>query len=216
MPRSGSGVHALVTRHRFDGWRALAALAGYLALGLLAPRGPARWERTAFRALNRGGTIHPLRVPQQLGTPWVLPGISLLAFWRSRPHLAVAAALALPLEKGLEVSVKYLTGRLRPAKASPGADLHDDAPTSGPSYPSGHAAIAFAALVLAAPYLPDLAVAVLGVAALTTAATRVHQGAHYPLDAAGGVLLGSGVGWLLRFTLGSPSSSPSAVSAPRR
>ena len=58
-----------------------------------------------------------------------------------RPHLAVSAALALPLEKGLEVGVKELVRRRRPAEVLD-ATLHDDAPTEGGSYPSGHAAIA--------------------------------------------------------------------------
>ena len=78
-------------------------------------------------------------------------GVGLLP--TDRPHLMVAAGLALPVEKGLEVGVKKVVNRRRPAQVLE-PNLHDDAPTDGPSYPSGHAAIATCGVVLAAPYLP--------------------------------------------------------------
>jgi membrane-associated phospholipid phosphatase len=184
-----------------DGWIALVTGLGYVGLAPLAARDPGSWERTAFRTVNHtGGKIHALRIPQQMGTPWVLPGLALLGFQTHRPRLAVTAGLALPLEKSLEVGVKKMARRRRPAQALPDADLRDDAPASGPSYPSGHAAIAFAAVVLAAPYLPTVATLALGTGAALTSLTRVHQGAHYPLDAVGGALLGTAAGSMLKAT----------------
>ncbi len=190
--------------HR-DGRSGLLLLGCYLGLGAVAARPTGRREQRVLKAVNRlGGEVPLLRVPQQLGTPWVLPGIALVGFCTHRPRLTVAAGLALPVEKVLEVGVKALTRRRRPAGDLHDVELHDDAPVEGSSYPSGHAAIAFATVVLLAPYVGDAAAAALLAGAVLTALTRVHQGAHYPLDAVGGVLLGGAVGWLLRAAFGLP------------
>lgn len=189
--------------------RVVAVTAGlaYLGLGPLAARDPQLWERVVFRAVNHDarGSAPLLRVPQQLGTPWLLPAMAAFAFSTRRPHLAVAAGVALPLEKAFEVGVKKIAQRRRPAQVLD-TELHDDAPTEGPSYPSGHAALATCAAVLAAPYLPGYVVAGLAVATWLTTYTRVHQGAHFPLDAVGGVLLGASVGAGLNYTIGVPSN----------
>jgi undecaprenyl-diphosphatase len=189
---------------RSDGWAALASSLAYVALGLVAARRPPAWDVAGLRAANRRGDTPLLRVPQQLGTPWVLPGLALAGFWTRRPHLAVAGALALPMEKALEVGVKNLTRRSRPALVAPDVELRDDAPTTGGSYPSGHAAIAACAALLASTYLPGWSWPALAVPVGLTAFTRVHQGAHFPLDGAGGLLLGVGVGSAVRFAVGTP------------
>ena len=195
---------AAVRRRKLDGWLALAASAGYVGLVPLARLDPMRPERFAFRAMNgTTGSVPALRVPQQLGTPWLLPGIAVVGFFTHRPALAVTAALALPLEKGLEVGVKLLFERRRPDKVLD-AVLHDDAPTEGGSYPSGHAAIAACAAWLIAAHLPGWSAGPLATAVGATTFTRVHQGAHFPLDAVGGVLMGASAGALLTFAFGVP------------
>jgi undecaprenyl-diphosphatase len=118
----------------------------------------------------------------------------------------VVAGVALPLEKGLEVGLKNIVRRKRPAKADPEAVLHDDAPEAGPSYPSGHAAIASTAVVALSPYLPRPVVTAGAVLAGATAAIRIKQGAHFPMDAVGGVALGLGVGAGLTAVVGRPAS----------
>lgn len=199
----GVAVSATTTRRRSaDAWLALTAGTGYAALAVACGRDPARWESRAFRELNHTGRTPALRLPQQLGTPWVLPSLGLFGFITHRPQLALSAGLALPLEKGLEVGVKKLTNRHRPAKAEPDPELLDDAPRDGPSYPSGHAAIAFCAVTLAAPYLPPAVVGVLAATAGVTAVRRIQQGAHFPLDGVGGALLGVAVGSLLTTVFG--------------
>jgi undecaprenyl-diphosphatase len=100
-----------------------------------------------------------LRVPLQLGTPWILPGLALGALAARRAHLALVAACALPVEKGLEVGLKKILNRPRPAQGDPDAVMHDDAPEEGPSYPSGHAAIASTAVFAGSPYLPSPGIA---------------------------------------------------------
>jgi membrane-associated phospholipid phosphatase len=192
-----------------DAWMAVVAGVAYLLLVPVAASEPPDWDRAAFAHANRaGGRIAALRVPQQLGTPWTLPSIAVAAFWARRPHLAVSAALALPLEKMLEVGVKKLTRRPRPAQVVGDARLRDDAPVTGGSFPSGHSAIASCAAVLTTPYLPKpaAAAAVLAVPAGLTSFVRVHQGAHFPLDALGGILMGVSAGALLNYTFGFPAS----------
>lgn len=193
-------------RFRRDGWTAVAGLAGYLVLGWRFQDPPGTLEQRLFAAVNHAGTTHPLlRLPQQLGTPWTLPGTAVCALLLRRPHLAVVAGCALPLEKALEVGLKKVVDRARPAQADPDAVLHDDAPEEGPSYPSGHAAIASTAAFAASPYLPA-PVVVAGLAcAAATSAVRVSQGAHFPVDAVGGLLLGLTVASGLTAVVGRPA-----------
>jgi membrane-associated phospholipid phosphatase len=189
---------------RADRWIAAGSGAAYLALGPLAARDPRRWERRLFQTANTGGSFPLLRVPQQLGTPWLLPSLSVLGWATNRPHLMMSGAAALPVEKALELGVKKVVARRRPAQVMD-AELHDDAPVAEPSYPSGHAAIATCGLVLGAPYLPGAALVPLTSSAAVTAYTRVHQGAHFPLDALGGALLGLCVGSMLNAVIGVPA-----------
>jgi membrane-associated phospholipid phosphatase len=192
-------------RHVGDRRLAGAALVTYLALGLVSRRPPRGLEHRLFASVNHDRDEQPLwRLPQQLGTPWTLPALAVAGFLRGRPHLTVVAACALPVEKGLEVGLKKVLQRKRPARADPRAVLHDDAPEEGPSYPSGHAAIAAAAVVALLPYLPPAALAAGALVAVTTSAARVRQGAHFPLDAVGGLALGVGVGAGLTALVGRP------------
>jgi len=203
----------LIRRRTRDRWLSLLSGGAYLALAAVAARNPQRWERRTFPRINHnGGTLSALRLPQQMGTPWMLPSIGLFGFWTHRPHLAVSGLLALPMEKSLEVGVKKLSKRRRPSQAQPEqTTLRDDAPADGPSYPSGHAAIAFCVVVLTAPYVPAAVTALLAGTATLTSFTRVHQGAHYPLDAVGGALLGVSVGSGLTFVFGLPEDSVAAL-----
>ena len=193
-----------VRRREADARVALGAALAYVALAPLAARDPKSWEQRVFHAVNgTGGSLPPLRVPQQLGTPWLMPAMAIAGFVTHRPQLVVSAGLALPLEKGLEVGTKKITQRRRPAQLID-PELHDDAPTDGPSYPSGHAAIAACAAALALPYLPAYAAFPLAVSVGLTTYTRVHQGAHFPVDGIGGVLMGVGAGSLLNYVFGLP------------
>lgn len=186
-----------------DGWAALATGTAYLVLARLAAGEPGPAEKRAFGTANGEGAVPVLRVPQQLGTPWLLPALSLLGALTHRPHLLVSAAVALPAEKVVEHLTKPLAGRPRPARAV-AASLHDDAPADGTSFPSGHAAVVTCGAVLVAPHLPTAAVAPLVLTGVLTACTRVHQGEHFPLDVAGGALLGAAVGSALAFVVGLP------------
>ncbi len=197
---------ARTVRDTADLRRLLVGFPLYLALGVWAEGRPGRRERRAFATVNHDTAPQPLfRVPQQLGTPWVLPGLAVLGFLTHRPHLAVTAAAALPVEKSLEVGVKKLLHRDRPSQADPRADLEDDAPVEGSSYPSGHAAIAFTAVLLTAPYLPRPVNALGLLHAGVASWVRVRQGAHFPADVLGGALLGVTVSSGLQAFVGRPA-----------
>jgi membrane-associated phospholipid phosphatase len=183
----------------------MLATVGYLALGMRFRRSVGRTERGLFARFNhRKEDITGLRAPQQLGSPWVLPVLGLVGFLTRRPHLAVTATLALPLEKAMEHSVKKLLDRPRPARADGHSEQRDGAPKDGPSFPSGHAATAFTAATLCADYVSGPAKALGYAAASTTAMVRVRQGAHFPGDALGGALLGIAVASTLRALVGRP------------
>lgn len=178
--------------------------AGLVVTGLaatVADRHPPA-DRRLFALVNHHrAEPGALRVLQQLGTPWVLPGTALAAMLTGRRRLALAAALALPVEKGLEVGIKKARPTPRPLYVEP-TTLRDDAPVEGESFPSGHAAIAFAAVGLVAPHLPRRTRPLVLAAAAGTAVIRISQGAHHPVDALAGAALGMSVAAGLRAAVG--------------
>ena len=175
----------------------IAATAAYVGLARTFSGPPGRLERRLFTTLNEGADWRWLRGPQQLGTPWALPAAAGVLALRGRRVDACAALLALPVEKGLEVGTKQLMQRPRPITEVPTA-LRDDAPVEGPAFPSGHAAIAAATTTLLAPAVPRRLAWALAGCAFVASHVRVHQGAHWPSDAAGGLCLGVAVATGLR------------------
>jgi undecaprenyl-diphosphatase len=87
--------------------------------------------------------------------------------------------------------LKPLRRRRRPDRAAYAVPLarHVAMPVST-SFPSGHAASAFAFATGVTHELPTVGIPVHGAAALV-AYSRVHTGVHYPLDVVAGALLGS-------------------------
>src|SRR4051812_35621360 len=179
-----------------------AASLAFVVLTTARPGEHPRWEQRLFDGVN-----HPrpelafLRVFQQLGTPWCLPAVATAAAATGRRRLAVVAGLALPVEKLAEVGLKKARPTERPFYVRPTV-LRDDAPLEGPSFPSGHAALACALVTVLSPYLPPPAVAALVGAAATTSLTRIHQGAHHPVDSLGGAALGAAIGSGLNYAVG--------------
>lgn len=201
--RAVAKVSLATDRRRRDLWLCAASALGYVATTIAAGREANEPERKAFDELN--GTRAPwLVVPQQLGTPAAVGAATAVALGVRRPRLAVALGATLPVEKALEVGTKMLVRRRRPAQAPHDATLRDDAPDEGPSYPSGHAAIGFAQVALLLPYVHPAVTAATSAGALVAAVRRIHQGAHYPLDAVGGALLGVAVGSGLTWAVGRP------------
>jgi membrane-associated phospholipid phosphatase len=196
-------------RRRVDVVTAVAGVAVAAACAWVASSGtvsPA--ERAVFAAVNGwpDALRRPLWVFQTLGVlgaPLVVAAsAAVLRLWR----LAVGLLLLVPLKLLVEKDVlKELVRRERPGTTIPGAVLRD-VPSAGPSFPSGHAIIAFGMVVLVAPYLRrrwQLAV-VIALAVLNSLA-RVYLGAHAPLDVLGGAAAGAALGALLNLVLGVPA-----------
>ncbi len=168
-----------------------------------------RWLRDAERV-----DIAVYEAIAQTPTPFLDPGLSRLtqAADRSRLWLVSAAFLAATRgERGRRAAVaglgsvmvasavanlllKPLGGRGRPDHSNLPSARQAPMPASR-SFPSGHAASAFAFATGVASALPHDAVPIRALAAVV-AYSRVHAGVHYPADAIAGALLGSALGRL--------------------
>jgi membrane-associated phospholipid phosphatase len=127
----------------------------------------------------------------------------------SRVWLAIAAAIAVfggargrrtafegvlaigATSATVNLGIKPVARRSRPARSEPDAfaGRHVAMPTST-SFPSGHAASAFAFAYAVSRGLPGLAVPI-GLLAGAVAVSRVHTGVHYPSDVVVGSVLGA-------------------------
>lgn len=111
---------------------------------------------------------------------------------RVLPKAALAAAGAAAVAEGLTVLLKHITERARPPLADPAIEALVTLPEST-SFPSGHAATAFAAATAVGVLHPRLRVPLLTVAALV-ALSRVYLGVHFWSDVLVGSLLGVAIG----------------------
>ena len=127
---------------------------------------------------------------------WI--GLALLVSRRPQPAVAMtAAALA---SWGLALLTKQVVGRDRPSTALLGGPPRDA--LAGHGYPSAHAALAAALVVPVWFVAPRWCRPFLAVAVALVAVSRVYSGAHFALDALGGVALGvmCGAGALVVFS----------------
>lgn len=115
-----------------------------------------------------------------------------------RPRRAAAVGLAsVAVASGLaNVAAKPVVKRGRPTRSTTVRTHLVRMPTSA-SYPSGHAASAFAFSTAVGGGLPQIDT-VLRLAATVVAYSRVHTGVHYPGDVIAGAVLGAGVGSVAR------------------
>jgi membrane-associated phospholipid phosphatase len=179
-------------RRRADVVGAAVGAAGAVATGVVAASGAVPdVERDVFAAVN-GLTFEPapaLWVVMQAGSfpaVFVAAGLALVA---RRPRLAIALAAGGTATWLLAKGVKLMVDRARPDALLHEVHVYGPAAT-GLGYPSGHAAVAAFIMTVAGPHLPAWArIAGWGVVAVV-AFTRVYVGAHLPLDAVGGLLLG--------------------------
>jgi membrane-associated phospholipid phosphatase len=111
---------------------------------------------------------------------------------RRLPTAALAATAAAAAAEGASVLIKSLTERARPPLADPGIQALVSLPDST-SFPSGHAATAFAAATAVGVFHPKLRTPLLALAALV-ALSRVYLGVHYWSDVLVGSLLGAAIG----------------------
>jgi undecaprenyl-diphosphatase len=111
----------------------------------------------------------------------------LAVLWR-RPWLFVAVLAADLVADAISFGLRDWIDRRRPPLVYPEPKPLVGVPHSG-SFPSGHAAIAFACATVLAYLVPRLAVPAFVLAA-AIAWSRVYVGVHWPLDVLGGAALG--------------------------
>jgi undecaprenyl-diphosphatase len=93
------------------------------------------------------------------------------------------------------LGLRYAIGRPRPWRRYAIPEPLGHVPKD-PSFPSGHATIAFACATVLSYFRPRLAPAFF-LLAIAIGFSRVYVGVHYPLDVLGGAVLGCVLGALL-------------------
>ncbi len=127
-------------------------------------------------------------------------------------HGLLAAAVTSAV---VNLGAKRILRRPRPDRAEGRApsSRHVQMPSST-SFPSGHAASAFAFATAVTALLPGAALP-LRTAAVLVAYSRVHTGVHYPVDVGAGALIGCAIGPAVPVVL-RRWSAPTASTAIRR
>jgi glycosyltransferase 2 family protein len=203
----GHGHH----RHAADALRASLGAAGVGATALLATGGavPAI-EREVFETINglpqtaASPVLWAVMQAGSLPAVFVTAGLALVA---RRPRLAIALAAGGTSTWLVAKAIKLVVDRGRPE-----AELHEvvvyGPAATGLGFPSGHAAVAALIMTVAAPYLTRRATVAGWIVVGVVAFTRVLIGAHLPLDALGGLVLGWTVGSATNLLLGAPDGLP--------
>jgi undecaprenyl-diphosphatase len=144
-----------------------------------------RWEDSHFMTRFMRSITH-------LGDPasWVLLGLALSFSGVEGPRYFALVGIATGFALAISQLLKRVCRRQRPDCGIGGFAALAENPDSF-SFPSGHTAVAFA--VAAAFAGQPLGILVL-VFAAGIAVSRVYLGAHYPLDVAAGMLLGTVAG----------------------
>jgi membrane-associated phospholipid phosphatase len=127
---------------------------------------------------------------------------------RRRPRAFAAGLLAIGTAALLVTILKQTFDRPRPPLLDPTLDPIGIVPASA-SFPSGHAATAFAAAVAIGLVHPRLRKPLLALAAVV-ALSRVYLGVHYVLDVLAGTVLGIAVGFAAARAVRAVAPEPTA------
>lgn len=169
-----------------------------LVSAIFGDRSVADWVRHAPLYHRTDWFVPLVKVPGNFLFALLL-GVLLAIFHRRRWRAALPLLIAGPLVGIGYLLLKWIVGRRRPVIVAAPFDFHPFAhglggllhAESGLSFPSGHAAMAFATATCLAAALPRWAPAFFAVA-LAVGAERVLENAHYLSD----VVAGAGVGIL--------------------
>jgi undecaprenyl-diphosphatase len=128
----------------------------------------------------------------QAGTMWILLGaVMVLRQPRLAPMLWQIVLAILVAQIAVDHVIKPLVARTRPFDAIAGIRVLGPHPTTF-SFPSGHAASSIAGAYIVSLMMPAHRWLPWALAA-GIAFSRIYIGVHYPLDVAGGALVGWGV-----------------------
>ena len=160
-------------------------------------------ETGVFRVLNDTDVLPFVLIwpVMQLGNVLVVPASALVSAALRRWRLAAGLLLGGSATYLLAKVVKGIVTRGRPDDLLAdvvirGAEAH------GRGFVSGHAAVAAVLLAVAWPQLGRRGRVACAALATAVCLSRVHVGAHLPLDVVGGVGLGLAVAALVRLLLG--------------
>jgi undecaprenyl-diphosphatase len=146
---------------------------------------------------------------------WLVIGLAITLIRRTTPALLLELTLAIVLASFLADHVmKPLASRERPFVSTPEILVIGSRPDDA-SFPSGHAANAFAGASVLARRLRAQRVLWWSLA-LLIAYSRVYLGVHYPLDVIGGALLGFVCGTIAGRVVGATRFSRSVPLPPSR
>jgi membrane-associated phospholipid phosphatase len=128
---------------------------------------------------------------------------------RRWPYAAAAGALAVGIAAGLVTLLKDAFDRARPPLQDASLDPIGIVPASA-SFPSGHAATAFAAAVAIGLVHPRLRRPLLAMAAVV-AISRVYLGVHYVFDVVAGTLIGIAIGYAAAWAVQAVGRAPTRL-----
>lgn len=135
---------------------------------------------------------------------YVVSAVSMLGSWKflgaagflillKRRSLGKKLLLALAITLLIIYPLKMLTNELRPCAAYENIRAVEGCESTG-SFPSAHAALAFAYFVVLSEEFKDRKKPLLA-AAVAVSLTRLYLGQHYPLDIIAGALIGYSAGY---------------------
>lgn len=162
------------------------------ASAVVAAKGVPQWDRSLFVGVNDlpGALQYPLWAPMQVGSLGGAVGVGILVGWKRDRRLGTEVVVAGATAWLAAKVIKTAIARDRPAAAVESTELRLGAADSGLGFPSGHAALGTTTAALLARRSPSRrAIGLIAIPALV-GFSRVHVGAHYPLDVVGGWALG--------------------------
>lgn len=172
-----------------------------LTLALAAPAQARDLDQELLRAANTAGAPAldwPMGVASHAG---FLFGAPIALGYAAAPgyELPLLVAGAEVVSGGASLLVKAIAQRPRPYETLTDLNIPTGpVPLDPNSFPSGHAAVSFAAATVIADWNPAYALPAYGLAALISY-SRLYNGVHYPSDVLVGAALGYGSGKLTRW-----------------